>query len=177
MCQWDENKINVVEFAKKIEQAGADRITVHGRTKEQGYSGKVNQEAILNVKEAVSIPVIANGDIVSKETAEEMLLKTKADGVMVARGLLGRPWLLNQIKGENIPSYPIKDIVLEHLELMLSYYGAHGLIAMRKHLAWYASTFEGKASFCNQVFAQKEIDKVKKIIKDFFKETKIEEIR
>lgn len=165
---WDDSSINVVEFAKSLENAGVDRITIHGRTKEQGYSGQIHFDEIAKVKQNVKIPVIANGDVVSKVLAEEMLQKTGADGLMIGRGLLGRPWLLNEIDGSDIPSFNLTDIILEHLDLMLEYYGLHGLLVARKHLAWYALKKEGKATFCNQIYQEKEVDKVKKIIKDFF---------
>ena len=165
---WDETSLNVVDFALALESAGADRVTVHGRTKTQGYGGVVNYDLIRKVKEQLKIPVIANGDIVDKSSATSVLAKTKADGLMVGRGLLGKPWLLNEIDDTPFPSFMLSELVLEHLDLMLSYYGLHGLMVDRKHLAWYASGFEGKADFCNQVYAEKEVDKVQKIIKDFF---------
>lgn len=165
---WDANNINVVDFALALESAGADQITIHGRTKEQGYSGEVNYDLIKQVKEKLQIKVIANGNIVDKESALSVLNQTKADGLMVGRGLLGKPWMLNEMDETPFDSFLLSDLVLEHLDLMLSYYGLHGLLVARKHLAWYATGFEGKADFCNQVYAEKEIDKVQKIIKDFF---------
>ncbi len=165
---WDVNNINVVDFALALESAGADRVTIHGRTKEQGYSGEVNYDLIKQVKEKLQIKVIANGNIVDKESALSVLNQTKADGLMVGRGLLGKPWMINEMDETSFDSFLLSDLVLEHLDLMLSYYGLHGLMVARKHLAWYATGFEGKADFCNQVYAEKEIDKVQKIIKDFF---------
>lgn len=167
---WDEESLNVVSFAKALENAGADRITVHGRTKKQGYAGHVDYDLIQKVKETLNIPLIANGNIVDKETATQVLEKTKADGLMIGRGLLGRPWLINQIDETPFEKFSLCDLILEHLDLMLSYYGLHGLMVARKHLAWYATGKEGKALFCNQVYAEKEVDKVQKIIKDFFTE-------
>ena len=165
---WDENSINILEFAKALENSGLDRLTIHGRTKAQGYSGSIYFDEILKVKKNLNIPVVANGDIVSQSSALEMIDRTNADALMIGRGLLGKPWLLNEIGGSSIPSFNLVDIILEHLDLMLEYYGLHGLLVARKHLAWYASSKEGKATFCNQVYQEKEVDKVKKIIKDFF---------
>lgn len=165
---WDENSINILEFAKALENSGLDRLTIHGRTKAQGYSGSIYFDEILKVKKNLNIPVVANGDIVSQSSALEMIDRTNADALMIGRGLLGKPWLLNEIDGSSIPSFNLVDIILEHLDLMLEYYGLHGLLVARKHLAWYASNKEGKATFCNQVYQEKEVDKVKKIIKDFF---------
>lgn len=168
---WDENNLNVVEFLLALEKAGADRVTVHGRTKAQGYAGEVNYSLIKKVKEALKIPVIANGNIVDQKSALTVLNQTKADGLMVGRGLLGKPWLLNEIDETPFKDFLLSDLILQHLDLMLSYYGLHGLMVARKHLAWYATGKEGKADFCNQVYAEKEVDKVQKIIKDFFNET------
>lgn len=165
---WDENSINILEFAKALENSGLDRLTIHGRTKAQGYSGSIYFDEILKVKKNLNIPVVANGDIVSQSSALEMIDRTNADALMIGRGLLGKPWLLNEIDGSSIPSFNLVDIILEHLDLMIEYYGLHGLLVARKHLAWYASKKEGKATFCNQVYQEKEVDKVKKIIKDFF---------
>ncbi len=167
---FDEDNKNVVDFALSLERAGADRVTVHGRTKTQGYAGEVDYSLIKKVKESLSIPVIANGNIVDKTSANFVLNATKADGLMIGRGLLGKPWLMNEIDETPFEEFLLSDLILEHLELMLSYYGLHGLMVARKHLAWYASGKEGKAEFCNQVYAEKEVDKVKKIIKDFFVE-------
>ena len=165
---WDKENINVVSFAKALESAGADRVTIHGRTKQAGYSGAVNKEAIKAVKQALSIPVIANGDGVDKASAQEMLKITNADGIMVGRGLLGKPWVMAEIEGLSVPQFQLSDLILEHLDLMLSYYGNHGLLVARKHLAWYASGFEGKGEFLNQLYQEKDVDKAKKMIKDFF---------
>ena len=165
---WDANNINVVDFALALESAGADQITIHGRTKEQGYSGEVDYDLIKQVKEKLKIKVIANGNIVDQVSALSVLNQTKADGLMVGRGLLGKPWKLNEMDETPFDSFLLSDLVLEHLDLMLSYSGLQGLLVARKHLAWYATGFEGKADFCNQVYAEKEIDKVQKIIKDFF---------
>lgn len=165
---WDSEHINVVEFAKAMENAGADRITIHGRTKEAGYSGLVDKAPIKEVKKILKIPVIANGDVVDKASAQEMLDITGADGVMVGRGMLGKPWIFNDIEGIETFKFDLVDLILEHLDLMLSHYGNHGLLVARKHLAWYAAGFEGRAAFLNQVYQEKEIDKVQKMIKDFF---------
>jgi len=169
---WDEDNINVVSFAKALERAGADRVTIHGRTKHAGYSGPVNKDAIKAVKQALSIPVIANGDIVDQKTAEEMLKITQADGIMIGRGLLGKPWIMAEIDGLSVPKFQLSDLILEHLDLMLSYYGMHGLLVARKHLAWYASGFEERALFLNQIYQEKSVDKVQKMIKDFFSQSK-----
>ena len=165
---WDETSINVVEFAKSLENAGVDRITIHGRTKDQGYSGSIHFEEIAKVKKAVKIPVIANGDVVSKVLAEEMIQKTGADGLMIGRAALGQPWILSEIETGTRPAFHLDDLVLEHLELMLDYYGMHGLKVARKHIAWYAKGKKGLAEFCQSVYAEQDLRTIKKMIKTFF---------
>ena len=164
---WDEDNINVVPFAKALESAGADRVTIHGRTKAQGYAGLVNKSAIAMVKEALHIPVIANGDVVDIASANDMLKVTQADGLMVGRGLLGRPWLLAQLDGQTVPNLDLSDVVLEHLDLMLSYYGTHGLLVARKHIAWYTQTLQGRTQFLNQMYQERDIATVQKLIREF----------
>lgn len=165
---WDENRQNAVEFARLMEQSGAKRLTVHGRTKDQGYSGHADWTKIAEVKRAVSIPVIANGDIVDRSTAEQAQTITGADGLMVGRGALGRPWILTEIEMGIQPQFNLSDLVLEHLDLMLDYYGMHGLKVARKHIAWYAKGKKGLAEFCQKVYVETDLAKVKQMIKGFF---------
>lgn len=165
---WDDSQINAVDFSKKLEDAGLDRLTIHGRTKEQGYAGCVNFEIIQQVKEALKIPVIANGDVNSYEKYAEMINRTRADGVMIGRGLLGKPWLLNEIENEKEAHFSLKDIVLEHFEKMIEYYGKHGVFVARKHLAWYAKGLPNTSEICQKLYTEKEIDNVKKIIQNFY---------
>ena len=143
----DNDHINVVSFAKKMEEAGASMIVVHGRTKKQMYEGKADWSYIRKVKDAVKIPVIANGDIKSAEDAVECLKITNADGIMIGRGALGNPWLFQQInelfKYGEIKTYPtLEDKVKacrRHAELLKEYYQdeLHALKEMRSHISWY----------------------------------------
>lgn len=165
---WDNTHKNAVEFAKILESAGASSITVHGRTKDQGYSGTADWDMIASVKQALSIPVIANGDIVDYESAVQVSHITHADGLMIGRGMLGKPWLLAEISTGQKPSYVLSDIVLTHLDALLSYYGPHGLYVARKHIAWYARGKKDVAAFCQKVYAEQNIQTVQKMIQDFF---------
>ncbi|MBO7257512.1 MAG: tRNA-dihydrouridine synthase, partial [Alphaproteobacteria bacterium] len=159
---------NAVEFAKLMEQSGAKRLTVHGRTKEQGYAGHADWYKIAEVKQSVQIPVIANGDIVDRASAKQAAQITGADGLMVGRGALGRPWILSEIETGKKPEFDLASLVLEHLDLMLDYYGMHGLKVARKHIAWYAKGKKGLAEFCQKVYVETDLKKVKQMIKDFY---------
>ncbi len=166
---WDENSINGVSFAKTLESAGADKIAVHARTKAQGYSGKANWDIVRQIKENVFIPVFVNGDIIDRKSAEQALYKTNADGVMVGRGALGKPWLLSEIETCEQQNVDILSLLLQHIELLLEYYGPHGLFVARKHIAWYAKGQKNVAEFCQRVYAETDIDKVRDLIRLFFK--------
>lgn len=143
---WDSDNINAIEFSKIIEGNGADCITIHGRTREQFYSGKSDNNIIKSVKEAVSIPVIGNGDIFSPEDAKRMLEYTKCDGVMIARGILGNPWLIentikyieNGVLQEN-PKAKEKILMLKRHTKMLKdeINEKKAVLEMRKHAGWY----------------------------------------
>ncbi|WP_069790647.1 tRNA dihydrouridine synthase DusB [Cyanobacterium sp. IPPAS B-1200] len=148
---WNDQEINIIEFAQKMEEAGADMITIHGRTREQGYTGNARWEFIAQVKKKLTIPVIANGDIFSLEDALRCLEMTQADGVMCSRGTLGYPFLVGEIDhflktGIN-PVYPTirqrLECAKEHLQGLWEYKGYKGILQSRKHLAWYCKGFEG----------------------------------
>ena len=150
---WDDNEINILDFAKRMEDAGALMLTVHARTRAQGYSGTANWDWIRQVKAALSIPVIANGDIFSVKSAIDCLAATGADGVMCSRGTLGYPFLVGEIDrflrtGELVPSPSSIDrleCAKEHLRNLCEYKGERGIFQARKHLSWYATGFPGAA--------------------------------
>lgn len=151
---FDEGHVNAVEIAKIAEASGAAAVAVHGRTREQYYSGKADWDIIRQVKEAVSIPVIGNGDVVSAEAAEKMLRTTGCDGIMIGRGAQGNPWIFRQIlhwmeTGEPLlaPSIQeIKETMRRHAGLLVEYKGEYTAVReMRKHVAWYTAGLPNSA--------------------------------
>ncbi len=167
---WDENSINAVEIAKRIEAAGADAITVHGRTKVQMYAPPVSLDEIANVKKAVSIPVIGNGDIVDGKSAKLMLDKTGCDFLMVGRGALGNPWIfqcinayLNNGTDFTEPTLEEKmDVMLRHIGTLCDYKGVRiGMREARKHAAWYIKGIRGAASFRQEIGSLSTMDELK----------------
>lgn len=150
---WTDKEINILDFAKRMEDAGAQMITVHGRTRSQGYTGPAKWEWIGKVKEILSIPVIANGDMFSVEAAVKCLEQTGADGVMCSRGTLGYPFLVGEIDyflktgQEKTAPTPIQrlECAKEHLQALYEYKGDRGIRQARKHMTWYAKGFAGAA--------------------------------
>jgi len=157
---FDDSSINAVEFAQMAEEAGAAAITIHGRTRAQMYSGKADWEIIAKVKAAVHIPVIGNGDIFTPEDAKKMLEETGCDGVAIARGAKGNPWLIKRTihylkTGELLPEPDLEErkrVIRHHATLMVEHKGERLAIPeMRSHLAWYTAGIPGSAVLRNEM--------------------------
>ena len=169
---FDDSCINAVEIAKIIEEAGAAAVAVHGRTREQYYSGQADWDIIRQVKEAVSIPVIGNGDVTSPQKAEELVKQTGCDGIMIARGAQGNPWIFSEMityeETGVLPERPsleeIRDMMLRHARLQLKYKGEFiGIREMRKHVAWYTKGLKGSAKLreeINRVESYQELEEL-----------------
>nr|WP_204340482.1 tRNA dihydrouridine synthase DusB [Rhizobium leguminosarum] len=140
---WDENSINAPDIARRAEAAGIQLVTIHGRTRMQFYEGRADWDAIRAVREAVAIPLVANGDVETAGDAQEILRRSGADAVMIGRGCQGRPWHAGVISGAPAPQSPeIAEIAVEHYRMMLDFYGeAVAIRHARKHLGWYLQRF------------------------------------
>lgn len=174
---FDGEHVNAVEIAKIAEDAGAAAVAVHGRTREEFYSGKADWEIIADVKRAVSIPVIGNGDVTDGQSAKRMLEETGCDGIMIGRAARGNPWIFREVaayleNGRKVPGpdmEEVKETILRHAALQIQYKGEYiGIREMRKHISWYTMGYPHSAKFRRKVNEIEGMEELRKGIEEIF---------
>ena len=174
---WDRENRNGVQIARIAEQSGIQALAVHGRTRACGFSGEAEYDTIRQIKSAVKLPIIANGDIDQLKKAKQVLKSTGVDGIMIGRAAQGRPWVFSELNhylqtGERLPEPApswIRDVLLQHLQELYSLYGeGHGVRIARKHIAWYSKHRDDGASFRKEINQATNAEDQTKLIREFF---------
>ncbi len=169
---WSKDQNNIDDFVLRLQDAGASMITLHGRTREQGFSGKANWKVIKKLKEKLEIPVIANGDIFNEQDAIKCLKETNADGIMIGRGVLGSPWIIGRINSaiEGLTDFKEPSLeerltlIIEHIEELTKEKGAHGLLIARKHISWSCKDFPNAKNLRHELVRVKTSDEAKYLL-------------
>ena len=167
---WDKERINAIEIAKMAEHCGVDAITIHPRTKVQGFAGRADWTVIRALKRAVTIPVIGNGDVTTPALAKQMLEETNCDGVMIGRGALGNPWIFSRGESSFLPSIEERQGVIQrHFSLIQDHYGEKGAVReMRKHVVWYTRGLPFSASIRSKLTHLKEKEALFETLASYF---------
>ena len=174
---WDNKKENIDDFLLMLQDAGASMITLHGRTRKQGFTGNADWEMIGRIKDKLEIPLIANGDINTPRDALNCLKETNADGVMIGRGVLGSPWKIGEIdyaikglKSFKEPNIEQKlALIIYHLDELIEEKGNHGLLIARKHISWTCKNFPGATNLRNKLVRALDAEEVKELITKMIK--------
>jgi tRNA-dihydrouridine synthase B len=164
---WDENNLNYKEILHVLEESGISMVSVHGRTKSMGYTGRANWDVIAEIKSIAKVPILGNGDIQSHIEAKDRIIQSKVDGVLIGRAGIGNPWIFAGLEKMDIPFAKIRDIMFYHLHLMLDFYGEEqGVILFRKHLSKYLSQYDNIESHKRKLLTSLDLEELSGLLYD-----------